>query len=385
MSPHGIESQLPIKTPSLREQKLNRRKVIKTSNRRSSLCQCPERTEPMAKVEQVVGVDVSAATLDATCWQQSSYTKARHFSNSVDGFTEMAGWLKRQGFEAGSTVFCLEATGVYAEAFCYWLVCQGYRVAVEAPHKTKRAFHPLGAKSDPLDSRQLAEYGWRFLDQLNFWQPPEAVLEQVKTLLSTREQLVSQSTACQNSLQALKHKVVRTYLAEQTLMATLTNLKEQIQKLDEALRNLLSNHPDLHAGVSLLLSIPGVGWLLAAHWAVLSAGFTKALDPRQVSAYLGMCPLEYSSGSSIRRRSCSRGIGPGALRKLLHLAARSLRTHDPRFKAYFLRKVDAGKAKMLALNNIANKLIRIMCAVIRTQTQYVAGYKSIHPRLLQCV
>jgi transposase len=277
----------------------------------------------------------------------------------------------------------MEATGVYGEAFCYWLIAQAYRVAVDAPHKVKRAFHPLGAKSDPLDSRQIAEYAFRYADQLPLWRPPEALLEQVKTLLSTREQLTKQSSASQNALQALQRKVVRTYLAEETLRSTLAHTKEQIRKIDEAIKNLLKNHPTLHEGVMLLLSIPSVGWLMAAHWAVLSQGFQKVLDHRQVAAYLGICPLQHTSGTSIRHRALSRHVGPPEMRKLIHLAARTLRVHHAELRAYFLRKVQGGKAKTLALNNIANRLLRIICAVLRTKTPYIAGYRSVNPLLLK--
>jgi transposase len=339
----------------------------------------------MNSTPHVIGVDIASETFDATLYttEAQTYSKAHHFDNAWEGFEAFQGWLNRQGVEPAGAIVCLEATGVYAEAFCYWLIAKGYRVSVEAPHKVKRAFHPLGAKSDPLDSRQIAEYAYRFYDQLPFWQPPEALLEQVKTLLSTREQLTAQSTASQNALQALQRKVVRTYLAEETLRSTFAHVKEQIRKIDEALKHLLTNHPTLNAGVALLLSIPSVGWLLAAHWAVLSQGFQTSLEPRRVAAYLGICPLEHTSGTSVKFRALSRHVGPPAMRKLLHLAARSLRVHHPDFKNYFLRKVQGGKPKTLALNNIANKLLRVMCAVIRTQTSYVAGYKSVNPLLLK--
>jgi transposase len=339
----------------------------------------------MTMSPHVVGVDIAAETFDATLYTtlSQSYSKARHFDNSLEGFEAFGAWLKREGVEPDQTIICMEATGVYAEAFCYWLIAQGHRVAVEAPHKVKRAFHPLGAKSDPVDSRQIAEYAYRFFDQLTFWQAPEALLEQIKTLLSTREQLTAQSTASQNALQALQRKVVRTYLAEETMRSTLVHVKEQIRKIDEAIKNLIKNHPTVNAGVMLLLTIPGVGWLLAAHWAILSQGFQKVLEARPVAAHLGICPLERTSGTSVKFRALSRHIGPPTMRKLVHLAARTLRVHHQDFKAYFLRKVEGGKPKTLVLNNIANRLLRIMSAVVRTQTPYIAGYKSVNPLLLK--
>ena len=71
------------------------------------------------------------------------------------------------------------------------------------------------------------------------------------------------------------------------------------------------------------------------------------------------------------------------MRRLLYLAAMSMRTHRPPFQRYFARKVAQGKPKQLVLNNIANKLLKIMCAVLRNQTPYIPGYRSIHPAVFK--
>ena len=133
--------------------------------------------------------------------------------------------------------------------------------------------------------------------------------------------------------------------------------------------------------VGLLTSAPG-GELLAAHLLVLSEGFTKEVRYRSLAAYLGLCPNERRSGKS-RKRPRSRGYGPSMVRELLHLAARSVRTHDEGFRRYFHRKCGEGKAKRLVLNNIANKLLRILCGMMRDKQPYIERYQSVHPRLLQ--
>ena len=70
------------------------------------------------------------------------------------------------------------------------------------------------------------------------------------------------------------------------------------------------------------------------------------------------------------------------MRKLLHLAARSLVTHDRNFRKYYLRKLEEGKPKKVVLNNVANKLLKVLCAIIRDQTAYNGNYKSINPMML---
>ena len=136
-----------------------------------------------------IGVDMADQTFTTTHYTaiDQKYSKHQTLANAPIGFDEFEAWFKKRGADPDNTVICMEATGVYAEQLCYWLCAKGYRVSVEAPHKTKRAFHPLGAKSDPIDSRQLAEYAWRFFDQLSFWKPSEEMIEQVRVLLSTRE------------------------------------------------------------------------------------------------------------------------------------------------------------------------------------------------------
>ena len=113
-----------------------------------------------------------------------------------------------------NSVICMEATGVYDEVLTHFLSANQYVVSVEPPLKVKRAFKPEGSKSDPVDSTQIAEYAYRFWDQLSFWQPRAEIVEQIQTLLTVREQLVVERTGHQNSLKALKRKKVPTPLAE---------------------------------------------------------------------------------------------------------------------------------------------------------------------------
>ena len=59
------------------------------------------------------------------------------------------------------------------------------------------------------------------------------------------------------------------------------------------------------------------------------------------------------------------------LKKQLHMCALSSITYNPEMKAYFNRKVEEGKNKMLVLNNVRNKLIHIICACVRENRHYI--------------
>lgn len=295
----------------------------------------------------------------------------------------MLTWLEEKGMQTNNAILCMEATGVYGEGLAYFINAHQYRIAIEPPLKVKRAFMPQGHKNDRVDSQQIAEYSYRFYDELKFWQPRAQILEQIKVLLATREQFTVQRTAHQNILKSLKRKVVATPLAEQLHQQSIQQIKQSIKQIDAEIQRLIDQDPKYGQMIKLLVSVPGVGLLLAAHMLLIMENTpTQPVNPKQLAAYIGICPYEYRSGSSVYKPASSRHFGPATMRKLLYLASLSVRTHNPSFQKYFLRKVAEGKPKKVVLNNIANKLLKVMCAVINSQTPYIPNYRSIHPSLL---
>ena len=123
--------------------------------------------------------------------------------------------------------------------------------------------------------------------------------------------------------------------------------------------------------------------LLATSLAVTTNGFLRTSNHKRIASYAGISPIEHTSGSSVYRKPRSRCFGPPRLRKLLYLAAMSVATHNPEFRRYYLRKVAEGKPKKLVLNNISNKLLKVVCALVRTESEYIPNYKSVNPMLLK--
>lgn len=331
----------------------------------------------MTNATYFVGFDIAQAQFHAAMgtrpWKLQVH--GTEFANTPDGLAEVLTWLQQHDCTPANSVLCMEATGVYGEALAYFLVAQGYRLAIEPPLKVKRAFKVSGPKTDPVDSEQIAEYACRYEDELVLWQPPQELIEHLQVLLTTREQLVQQSTAHQNALKALRHKHVRTPFAETVYEQLLTNLKAQIQAVEHEIRRLIDEHPTARRLLTLLLTIPGVGLLLATHILVLTRCATQPWPYPKLAAHLGICPYPHESGSSVRARPTSRHYGPSQPRKLLHLAARSVTTHKPYFRTYYERKLAEGKCKPVALNNVANKLLRIICAILQSQTAYAADHR----------
>lgn len=341
----------------------------------------------MNRPRYYVGIDIAAATFTSAVgevgerWQLT--VKAAMFDNTYDSFPKYLSWLQTHGVRPENAMVCMEASGVYNEVLAHFLVANRYTVAIEPPLKVKRAFTPEGHKSDAVDCGQISEYAYRFWDELSLWAPRQAVLEQVKTLLSTREQFVEEKAGHQHTLVALKRKAVRTPLAEQLHETAIIQLKAHISQIEAEIQRLIDADPPSQHLVALLMTIPGVGLLLAAHLLITFQHAPQPLSPKDLAAFVGICPYENSSGTSLYHTPTSRHYGPPTLRKLLFLAALSLRTHNPSFRSYFHRKTDAGKPAKLVINNIANKLLKIVVAVVRTDTAFIPDYRSVNPRLLK--
>ena len=324
-----------------------------------------------------IGFDIAADDFTATIGMSPGRITAspNTFANTLEGFEQMIHWLLQHDATAKQSVACLEATGVYGEGLAHYLVVRNYRVAIEPPLKVKRAFHPTGHKNDPADSQHIATYASRFFDELSFWQPPSERVEQIRVLLTTREQLTKETTMHQNALKALARKVVSTPLAERIHAETIQQLHGRQKEIDTEIKRLMDQDDTWRGLKKILLSAPGVGLMLAAHTLVLTQGFTQLFTAQQFAAYLGICPYEYQSGKSVYRPARSRGYGPPEMRRLLHLAARPLAYHHPEFRNYFERKRGEGKPKRLIYNNIENKIVKIMCAMLKSKTPYTRNYR----------
>ena len=329
-----------------------------------------------------VGVDIASATFMAcigtTPWKVA--VKPVKFNNNEDGFASFLDWLKTHSLQVESTVVCMEATGVYSEGLAYFLHASGYPVAVEPPANIQRKFPLNASKTDELDCQYIAEYACRYQDKLSFWKPRAEILEQVKVLLTTRQHFSVQLTGHKNALHAINRKKVSSELAKRSHQNMIEQVAKAIKEIDKEIRRLIDSDPTFGQTLLLLLTVPGIGLQLAAHLLII---LQETLDPRVLAAYIGISPIKHESGSSVYSAPTSRHFGPPTLRKLLYLAACSVRTHKKQFQQYFFRKVAEGKHKKLVLNNIQNKILKIACAVVRSQQPYIPNYVSVNPIVFQ--
>src|SRR5208283_2394208 len=69
-----------------------------------------------------------------------------------------------------------------------------YPINPVTAHRYRAAFHPSGAKDDPLDARLLWELLVKHRDQLRPWLPDDPATRQLALLCEHRRDLVNQRT-----------------------------------------------------------------------------------------------------------------------------------------------------------------------------------------------
>jgi len=137
------------------------------------------------------------------------------------------------------------------------------------------------------------------------------------------------------------------------------------------IKKLILSDDKLNKTVGLVTSVIGIGKITALHLTIFTNFFTRYDNPKQLACYCGVVPFEYTSGDSIFRKSRVHPMANRTLKKHLHMSALAAINHDPDIREYFQRKVAEGKNKMLVVNNVRNKLVHRVCAVIKRQEPYV--------------
>src|SRR5262249_48085095 len=201
-----------------------------------------------------------------------------------------------------------------------------------------RALAPLACKTDRIDAQVLAELARRDLVP-EVWLPDPRVrgererarfrlhLVKHRTMLKTR---ITQTRVAQGLARPTRPlfgpsgRVVleRLPLPEPwhgTLRASLVlieSLDEQIAEIERELRTLGADHPY----VPLLMSAPGIAWILGYTIASEIGDIARFPTPRKLIGYTGLCPRVYQSGETDRRGPLAKN-GPNYLRWALIEAA----------------------------------------------------------------
>lgn len=338
-----------------------------------------EKSEQTQPYRWILGIDVSKQSIDA-CLIRSSDGQIfeNKFNNNLSGFRHLKRWCKLQQCECDAqTLCCMEHTGLYTRLLVHYLVSREVAIWLESSLQIKRSQGLVRGKSDRIDAQRIARYAHVFQNKANVLQISSLTLEKLKDLQANRKRLLTALQMLRTSAEELKQFDPSTgKTIEQTNREAVRGLEKSLEKVDEQILRFISDDEGLKQKYDLMLSIKGVGKVLAAMLLVYTHGFNRLADGRKLACYSGVAPFVYESGTSIRGKTGVSKFANGDLKKVLHMDAISSTQHNPELKEYYARKVKEGKNKMSVINAVRNKLLHRIVAVVNRGTPYKLELKN---------
>jgi transposase len=264
----------------------------------------------------------------------------------------------------------------------------GWDVLIADALKVK-GLAPLACKTDKIDARVLAVLSFRDLVP-EIWLPDPRV-RQERELARFRMHLVKHKSM-------LKHRVHSTLISfgkpcpvtdlfgvagrnlladlqipepwRSTLTASLSAIDDLDQQIDQVNRKLRATAPD-HPYVPLLMTAPGIGWVLAFTIAAEIGEIQRFGSPKKLVGYSGLCPKVIQSGEKDRRGPLTKS-GPKYLRWAMLEATMHALRHRAYAERYRHTKRRLGKQRgaKVAQIDIARRLTEAIWHMLTTNKPF---------------
>ena len=336
------------------------------------------------------GLDVDKKSMAVTFADHAGARRALRMAYSA---TPLVNYVRKHfggqrvafAYEAGPTGF-----GLHDE-----LVRRAYTCVVVAPSKVPRAPGER-VKTNRLDSRKLAE-NLRG-GQLQGIHVPSAVYRDLRHLVQMRDTHVRQLTSSKLRIKSLllyegiafpdPHekwtaralRELQTLPCSETVRFKLDDLLDTLHfhfqaaaRATKQIRQHCLQEPELQQSIEVLLSLPGIGWIVASHLVARLGNPQEIKNGRQIAGFLGIVSSEHSTGDKENRGEITRS-GDSRLRNKLIQSAWTAIRKDPELRAFYRRIYQRHPKKVAARKAIvavARKLTNRIYVVLKEQRPYV--------------
>lgn len=280
----------------------------------------------------------------------------KEYENSPSGIDQ---FIKEHKKILPHSLCILETTGGYEMRLLLALCESKYSVHRANTRKVKNFIRSHGnmAKTDPLDARNLALYGFERHESLLLFSSPSKQAMQLYELVQRRMDLKQMLVAEKNRM-----KSPRTDYVKNSIRQMINLLTTELAAITKEIEQIIILDPILKQKQTTLRSIPGIGPIIANELITLLPELGE-LNRREIAALVGVAPIANDSGKfkGYRRTTYGRqGIKP-----LLFLAAMAARNSNSHLKVYYESLIKRGKAKMVALVALMRKIIIIANARLK--------------------
>ena len=337
------------------------------------------------------GLDVDKRSISVTFTDHHGFRKSLRMPHRVEHLLNHV----RKHFPGKKVAFAYEA-GPTGYGLYDGIVAEDYSCLIAAPSMIPKA-PGQRVKTNRLDSRTLSE-NLRG-GQLKSIHVPSPLYRELRHLTQLRDVLVSETVGMKQRIKSLllmegiefppapagsqwslrvKAKLrklpcsgmVRFKLDQ--LLDSLEFNEKQVLKTTREIRRFFRNDPELFQCMKYLMTIPGIGWIVASQLVARIGDWREVNNIRQLAGFLGLVPTEHSTGERTDRGSITR-TGDGRLRSKLIEASWSAIRQDGELREFYrsvYRKHPRQVASRVAIVAVARKLSVRISVVLMQQRPY---------------
>ncbi len=333
-----------------------------------------------------IGIDFSKEKIDvaiifAEGLTETSMRLFNEFKNSVSGYKQLVKWVEESSNETEPSLwlFCGENTGDYSKPLCNFLYGRGFDMWLENAKSIKDASGIRRLKSDRADANMIAEYAMRNNDKAIVYEPLSESLSQLRELFLYRQMVVRHRCSFQvrrgEKRLNMEKSPVKTMIS-QSGRHIVTELNKEIEKIDKRIAELIDSDEELAQVFTIVTSIPGIGTQNAVCLMVYTDNFRRFnFDSRKIACYYGIAPFGRDSGTSVHTDPHVHYMANRQIKAMLSQAALSAAKFNPVIASYYSRLIERGKKRQIVLNNVKNKLVHIVTAMVRNKQLFDKDYK----------
>jgi transposase len=325
-----------------------------------------------------LGIDISKKTFNAALTVNGKDFHEVEIANEPVNIRSFFKDLKKQ-FSLNQLIVCMENTGIYCMPLLDFLVKNNIKVCVEPALQIKQSQGMTRGKNDRVDAKRIAIYAIKNQQDLKWWIPQRDCIQKLKALLVLRERMVKMKVQLQvpisESTEFIDPAIVKETI--KNCKKSILALEDDIEAIDKRIQEFVKADEQLQQQYRIVTSIPGIGKITALNVIVSTGEFSRINDSKKFACFAGVAPFEHTSGTSVRGKTRVSRMANMTLKRLLHLAAMSAIQYCDELKAFYKRKIEAGKNKMSVINAVRNKLISRIFSCIKNNRLYEKDHKYV--------
>lgn len=263
----------------------------------------------MTLYQNFIGIDIGKFNFVVSVHENKKTTEYENNNEGIDNF------IKDHKALLTNSLFILEPTGGHETALLLTLCDDGFHVHRANSRKVKNFICSLGngAKTDNLDAKALALYGFERASRLNLFKPQSITMVNLGELIGRRNDLKQILVAEKNRLKSPKNILITS--SYRTMIAIIT---EEIKSISDKINAKIAEDKTMSARKKIIKAIPGIGDITANELLTILPEL-GTLDRRKIASLAGLAPRSNDSGKFSGYRSIAHGRG--SVKPVLFLAA----------------------------------------------------------------